>query len=247
LVYGPRPHYTFIISIHYIHMPDCYSVTIRPRIDSYRKHSSRWIDLLKTYFAKKLISYVIGKECGKDNVENHLQIAILVTMRSDSIRRSITRLLDYTPEDDMESKVWLKVRKHNDPNYLIGYCTKECSYTTNMKTSALKTAQDHYCARLSKIEKSKQLPKWLCTGVNSLLPVVYQYTITSGFKGKYPFKVMADFLAAKGLIPFSLSRKIKITDNKVFEAYVRLQESDDSDEDILDQLFDALESELLSK
>lgn len=227
-------------------MPDAYSVTIRPRKVTFDKYATEWITSLKSYFAKKMISYVIGREKGQDNVHNHLQIAMLVTMRSDSIRRSLIRVLDYTPIDDMEAKVWLKISKHDDPNYLIGYCVKECSFTTNMTAEAISIATSHYEERSSKIKKSKQLPKWLCTGINSLMPTVYQYAIQSGLKNKYPFTIMVDFMTAKGLIPFSLSRKIKRSDNKVYDAFVQVMEGRESDHDILEQLFNAHESEILS-
>lgn len=193
------------------------SITVRPRESNFRKE---WREKLAGYFDKYKMPYVIGIE-----KSNHLQCAVETSKRSNNMRTAIIRVLGYVPEDDTEKLVWLKIVSHNNPQYLIGYCMKETEYITNIEQPKLMEYEKYYISHKNKIQESKKYSSWLCTGINSLIPVAYEYAKEEGIENR-DFKSIVNVMAAQSLIPFSLSRKIKSQDNPVYALYVRIKEEE---------------------
>lgn len=175
------------------------SITIRPREENF---DLKWKQLLISYFDKKKYKYVIGVEQG-----NHLQIALETKVRSNNLRRSIIKELNYTPEDDDESRVWLNLKNHSEPCYLIGYCCKDLQYVTNYSNEYIEECVSFYENKSDTLTRVKTQQKWVCTGMNTLLPCVYEYAVKNHMLYK-KLRVIITMMLAEDLIPLSLARKI---------------------------------------
>ncbi len=201
-----------------------YSVTIRPRADHFKKE---WQQCLVIAFSKA--SYVIALETGDPDgagEPNHLQCVFIMNTRTDNLRRKVKTALGWEPEDDMEKRCWLKISKHDDPLYAIGYCQKEGRYKSNLPPECLSQGVDVY------EEKPRPSASWKCKGINGLLDFAKvwweqeqaestyvswrDYSSGGVVSRSYPkLKTVCVMMHSKGLIPFSLARKIR-KDDEIF-------------------------------
>lgn len=204
------------------------SVTIRPRSENFKL---QWVQVLSEHFKKKKMKYVIAIE-----KNNHLQCAFETHQRSNNMRRTITGLLKYTPEDDAESKVWLKIVSHDNPKYLLGYCNKELvkdKIETNYSSEYIDECIQYYTSQKKEISEVKKYKEWICTGINSLPYFAYEFAVKNGLDTT-DFHALVNLMFAKNMIPFSLSRKIKKKDNLAFDMFVKTREQPDiSDADLM--------------
>ncbi len=104
-----------------------YSITIRPRLATYMKMDE--LQFVQPFFKLKYDGYILAKEKGKEDYENHYQIYLRTKKptRSDAIRRSIMTLFNKNlPLDEDEKRTTVKV-KQIKTNLLgvIGYPLKE--------------------------------------------------------------------------------------------------------------------------
>lgn len=188
------------------------SVTIRPRQDNFRPE---WREHVSSLFEKKRFKYVIGIE-----KSNHLQIAVQTTKRTNHFREMLVKHMDYHPEDDEEARHWLLIKVHKEPQYLVGYCTKETEYITNFSPEYIQDCRDIYEGRIQTKDKIKQTNNWVCSGINSLLHCAYEYSVTHKMSHE-SLRVIVVMMLADGLLPFSLARKISKKDEDFWIAYRR--------------------------
>ncbi len=194
---------------------DTFSITIRPR-----KFNIQWAETLENWFKKKEVKYVIGKEKADSNTVNHLQVAVEMNSRVDNIKRSITSLLQFKPEDDMEKKYWIKCSKTDDKDMTFGYCLKEGNVISNLEGEDKKKYLAYYLKR----KQQKEIGKWTCKGINGLFDECRNYVINTGitkWKWKRPLeggftiksypmvKTIITRLHTDGRIPTSLALKYK--------------------------------------
>ena len=212
---------------------ETYSITISPRGDIQPK----WREVLVKWCEKNTVKYIIGNEKGA-NENDHLQIAICIkNRRSDNIRRSIFNLLKYKPDDDAESKHWLKIAKHDDEDYLFGYCCKENDYKTNIDKVELDEYRDYY----GKMKIKKVIGKWECKSINQLFDFCRNWVKQCGNTrwkwndggiGKtiksYPsLKIVIMRIHSEGLIPLSLALKYKPFMESLWKDYYEFVALDD--------------------
>lgn len=189
------------------------SITVRPREENFDK---AWEGILIKYFKKKDYQYIVGFE-----KNNHLQIALKTSARSNNMRRTITGLLEFTPEDEAEKSCWLKIVSHANPKYLMGYCTKELVYATNFTQEEVDESIKYYVETRDKIKVTRKMTEWICTSINSLMLHVYEYQVANGLD-HFCFTSIVALMCASNKLPFSLARKVKPTDNAIYEMYVNL-------------------------
>lgn len=194
------------------------SITVRPQKENFKKE---WEIPLVKILSKKGRKYIIGLEKG-----NHFQIAYATEERSNNVRTKIKKALKYEPEDENEKKYWLKIKSHNNPKYLIGYCLKEGNpdhITTNYTKEEMAAAVAYYEKQKAKtVDKAKG--DWVCTGINTLCPHVYEYCITQGMcPGNFALKEICALMFGDGLLPLSLCVKIRPTWNMFWKQYVQVQ------------------------
>lgn len=187
------------------------SITIRPRKSNF---DPQWQELLHNYFNKHLIPHVVGLEGDKD----HLQVCVTTTVRSNNFRRTIKNLLQFVPEDEQESRTWLKINTHDDARYLIGYCMKENKFVTNIENDTLQDAQEYYNNRVEKLKQSTGSHKWVVSGMNNLLPHVFEFALTNDVL-TYSLRSIVVTMFSQDLIPFSLARKITKKEEDLWQAY----------------------------
>lgn len=194
------------------------SITIRPREENFQKS---WMNTLETKFNKKKKKYVICLEKG-----NHLQIAYATEERSNNARSMITKLLKFVPGDDAERQTWLKIKSHNNPKYLLGYCTKEnipANVLTNYEPEVLAEAVAYY--EVQKV-RGVNLAKgdWICTSINTLIPYAYAYGIENNLITKdVQLKAICIMMFGDGLVPLSLCEKMRPTTNDYWNQYMLVQ------------------------
>lgn len=152
--------------------------------------------------------------------QNHIQSGILTEKRTDNIRRSLIKILDWENLDDDEKKHSLKIKSHNNWNFLIGYCIKEENiFYTNITEEHMKICKKYYQEQNNKLTQIKHEQKWMCSGINSLLETVYTYCINEGINPlKRRLRELVVEMTAYGLLPFSLARKIKQSDEIFWKA-----------------------------
>jgi len=191
------------------------SVTIRPR-----KLPETWFDKVYSWLEQQKCEYIVSLE-----LENHLQIGLKSTMRSNNVRRSLSTLLDFCGEDDDEKSKWLKISSHDDWVYLVGYCLKEnpkmCKYNL-IDDPARYTA--YYDIKKAKINEKKKIPAsgWECSSINALPLFALNYCREQHLQPQmHKFRSIIIKLFSIGLIPFSLARKIKKDDEDFWEAMVQ--------------------------
>jgi len=191
------------------------SVTIRPRI-----LPETWFDKVSNWLEQQENEYIISLE-----LENHLQIGLKSTMRSNNVRRSLTTLLEFEGEDDDEKARWLKISSHDDWVYLVGYCLKEspeiCKYNLIDKPERYIA---YYNIKKENIAKKNKLPSsdWKCTSINALPMFALNYCREQHLQPQmHKFRSIIIKLFSIGLIPFSLARKIKKDDEDFWDAMVQ--------------------------
>lgn len=201
-----------------------YSVTIRPRADNFK---AEWAQCLEIAFAKA--KYVIAQETGDPDGKgdpNHLQCVFVMNTRTDNLRRKVKAALGWEPDCEMEKRCWLKISKHDDPLYAIGYCQKEGRFKSNLTAECLDKGASVYA------EKPRASNNWKCKGINGLLDfakVWWQeeqteetyvswktWDSSTTVSKSYPkLKTVCVMMHSRGLIPFSLARKIR-KDDEIF-------------------------------
>ena len=204
------------------------SITIRPQLHNFSENKVIWKEKLENILSMnngKLTRYVLGLEGN----ESHFQIALETTMRTDSLRRLLVNKLEFKPEDDNEAKQWLKVAKHNNPKYLIGYCMKEKLYMSNFPQEYLEECFKHYENLKEEIKKNKPSDKWRCSGMNNLFPLVYSFMKENGLQD-LPIRSIICLLHANDLIPLSLARKISHKEEDLWFSYKSMKDNVDLEE-----------------
>lgn len=131
-----------------------YSVTISCRGDTWEFYDEV-VKFLEDYGH----IYLVSKEKGK-NENKHLQCALNHHDKNTSnIRRlfvTAMKKFGFEPEDSYERKRWLKVKKHDNANILIGYCLKE-SWGLNMYSSNICVERLEQGREVYKMEKNKDI------------------------------------------------------------------------------------------
>lgn len=209
---------------------ETYSITIRPRPNNFKV---AWLETIRDYLdAKKpgKCNYVIAGESGDgDNEINHIQMALAIKSRSDNIRRMIKSVIQFEPEDDMERQCWCKISKSDDPFFTNGYCLKEKKMImTNYEADNLDKFDQYY---KKKVSEDKHNGGWECKSINEL-PYYLQSYAEENIKGFGEFsdkringieismRALAYKAFGEGKLPFSLVRKLKKSDEIIFEQLV---------------------------
>lgn len=200
------------------------SITLRPREHNFK---AEWREELADFFKKD--KYVIGLE--KDN---HLQVALESTKRSNNLRTLLVKFLKYSPEDDDEARHWLMIRSHKEPAYLIGYCCKETKYITNYSPEYIEECIGYYSNRSVKIESCRKNHKWACSGINNLFELIFDYATKNHLLYTKVRNIIC-LMFADDLIPLSLARKIDKKFEDLWIAY-RERKQGSSNKYILDKL-----------
>jgi len=121
-----------------------YSITYRPAellltLDEYYKKIEH----------KSIEKYYIGSETADEASDsiNHYQCYVQSSQSCTNLRKRIKKALE------IENVHALKVEKHNDPEYLLGYCQKEeKAFLTNITKEELKKAVKYYSSKKDVIE-----------------------------------------------------------------------------------------------
>lgn len=223
-------------------MSDTFSVTISPRGDV----PENWQLKLSELFQRMEWDYLIGKEYGQNNNE-HLQIAVSCTLRSDNIRRKIKSELKPIFNDDDERRCWMKINKSDDPMYTFGYCMKEwkpvlngdifiedlcdCSEVpltkldTNMRLNKIRECWKHYeHYKKQRGQGNDVIGGWKCKGINGLLPFCLEYAKEFDLINRnIKLRSICVILVNNNLIPFSLGRKIRKDDEVFWKDIVNIE------------------------
>lgn len=212
--------------LRYIIKMETFSVTIRPRANNFK---IRWIDDIRDYLDTKKpnVKYVIGGESGSDSEINHIQLALVIKSRSDNIRRMIKTVIKFEPEDDFEARQWCKISKSDDPNYTKGYCVKEQKLVESNYTIDEVEAFHAYYKEKKTAEKHNG--GWECKGINELPYFLMEYCEklnkglikTMVFSEQMSMRALAYHAFGQGLLPFSLVRKLKRSDEIIFRQLIR--------------------------
>lgn len=201
------------------------SITVRPRQENFKLE---WKESLIKYFSKKEQKYIVAVEKG-----NHFQCCWATTKRADNCTVAIKKLLQFLPEDDDEKRQWLKVRKHNNPKYLIGYCVKEGNADniwTNYSDEEVQEGINVY-ERIRNAGKKQERHNWKCTSVNSVIPHAYRYCLEWGKDPKtVSLHHVCVVMAGEDLLPVTLVTKIKYVVEDVWEQYCLIESGADFDE-----------------
>lgn len=185
------------------------SITIRPR-----RYEKNYFDIVAVWLKSLNTEYIIAEEKG-----NHLQIGTITDKRTNNIRRTIQRIMPFTPEDEAEKRYWLKISTHDDWKYLVGYCSKEGDRIEYNLDENIEVYNTYYNNKKDIINNNE----WICTSLNALPWKAYEY-----FQEKYPDRCIRLYnmrsicidMFRNGLIPFSLTRKIRKDDEIIWDALV---------------------------
>ena len=129
---------------------------------------------------------------------------------------------------------------HDHTDYLLGYCCKEGDIASTSYTKEELQAKLEYFINFRKnTEKVHNSGKWVCKGINSLLPTVYNwakeervlYYQMAGTQKRsiVRLKALVALMLGYDLLPFSMVRKISNKDQDYWETYVRIKEDDSFD------------------
>lgn len=187
------------------------SITIRPR-----ELNREWNNLIIEYFKMKKLRYIIGLEN-----DNHYQIAVETDTRSNNMRRTLNSLLKFTPEDDDEAKYWLKIKAHDNPTYLIGYCAKDDLFETNLDD--IDYYKKSYEEQNKVINNYKQ--NWVCSGINRLFDTAYKWITDNGISTTCGIRQICIRMHSMGLLPLSLIRKLRKNDEFIWQDYTHIKAS----------------------
>lgn len=194
------------------------SITIRPRVENF---DPGWREKLVDYYGGKGGGFIFALESGGENKTspNHIQGGIKSSSRTDNIRRQIISLLKYKPKDDDESKLWLDIKKHKDPKYLVGYCCKEGNYASDLSEEYIQECIQYYDAEKNKLSH-KFNPTWKSQSLNSLFPAVYDFCVENNLLSKHiKLKKLLYTMFSFDLLPLSLVKKITVEDNRLWYMY----------------------------
>lgn len=203
------------------------SITIRPYLTNFNKYKAEWRDKLIKKFIKDGGDFIIATE--KDS---HFQIGWENLQRSNNLRRTIVHLLGFQGEDDNERRQWLKIKEHNNDDYLLGYCQKEgVDIESNVDSTHLKICLNNYNELKHKKDEKH---KWVCTSLNELFKAAWQYGSEHDCC-HLSIKVITGLMVGEDLIPLSLACKVT---NKLDSYWTAHQYNMDNREwvDILDKL-----------
>lgn len=194
------------------------SITIRPR-----HLNDGWMEKLQAYFQKHGGAYIISLE-----MKNHLQCAWFSTRRTNNLRKSFYTLFNFVPEDDDEKRHWLQIHNHDDWNYLVGYCSKEIfesedtiRYFSNMPEVLLKQQYEYFKSKKTETKTNKR--DWICTGINQLPYKALEFARTlpsiTNIKD-IQFRTIINLMFKEHVIPFSLARKIRKSDEILWNSFI---------------------------
>lgn len=222
------------------------SITFSPRnllqedIDAFQK----WMMNMDESQNSKIMTIEEGNKL-------HIQCGILSYQRTDNIRRTLKNVLNWTSLDEDEQKYSLKINSHNDWKYLVGYCQKQNSpLFTNIDTELLRTYKDYYIEEKNKktTNNKSNSKNWICTSINNLIQSSHAYCIDKGINPQYTgLRALITHMCSKDLIPFSMARKIKKSDEIFWREYVNIQSGQGSNLEELTFYYDEEDNSFLRR
>lgn len=211
-------------------MTECFGCVFSPRDKGERINEDFALCIQSWIIDKDLIGCVV-EESGNRDYKSHVDFVIFYPGRSDNIRRSLfswfKKKMNWEPEDDFEKSKCLKVTKQNNPAYRFGYCVKELEDKKDcwINRITFEEIEDHYSYYIESKGRSTT-GKWECTSINQLPQYCFEYykkissgefsNIVDGRFIKPSLRAIVIRLHTEGLVPFSLARKIKKSDELFF-------------------------------
>lgn len=205
---------------------ETFSITIRPRLSNFK---IEWLETLRDYLDTKRpdCDYILGGESGNEEDAhaeiNHIQMSLKTNMRNDNIKRMIKTVLKFEPEDRDEKACWLKCNKSDDASYTNGYCVKEKKLIySNFSVEERDNFYEYY---LECVKRKKSSVGWECKGINELPYYLKKYYEAiceeSGELEFVSMRALAYKAFGEGRLPFSLVRKLKMSDEIIFAQLMR--------------------------
>lgn len=176
-----------------------YSITIRPKIEDF---DIEWGNLILNHFDNIIVGYEHGEN---DTAINHFQVALSSSVkRSDSLRRSLKKLLNYNPDNP----VWLVIKSSNDSLYTMGYCMKEDNFKyKGFSEEEITEALTYYKVKSEEIN-NKLGKTWIIKSINALPQGIVNHKLNNPHLKTTEDILMDLFL--NDLIPLSLLIKVKL-------------------------------------
>lgn len=165
---------------------------------------------------KSVSKYYIGSETADDesDVINHYQCYIDTTQSADNFRKRIKKALK------IENVHALKVEKHNDPQYLLGYCQKEQrGFLTNIETEERKQASKYYNDKKEVIEDNKN-DKYVSFNADTIVEEVLKMHIANNEESYNPIYFIEFMRKYKAQIKFHVFSKLNQSHMK---KYIEIQ------------------------
>lgn len=131
-------------------------------------------------------------------------------MSPSNLKRTISKLLKFKSSDEGEEAIWYKQSLSDDPDYTKGYCLKENNYFSSFDDEFNEKYLDYYTKK-----KNGQLYNkigWECKSINKLIPYCKEWCEKNGIQPSYGLRAIVAVLVSEDLIPFSLGRKIRKSD-----------------------------------
>lgn len=212
-------------------MTECYGCVFSPTDKGERINKDFALCIQDWIIDKDLIG-IVTEECGTKSYKSHVDFVIFYQGRGDNIKRSLfawfKKKMDWVPDEQFERQRCLVIRKQNNPAHRFGYCVKEIQDDIEsvwLNRITLEEVKDHYNYYIESKGRSAT-GKWECTSINQLPQYCFEYykkisegenqNIVDGRFIKPSFRAIVVRLHTEGLIPFSLARKIKKSDELFF-------------------------------
>lgn len=126
-----------------------FSVTVRPR-DGIEERFPNYITLLQEYVQRRCPSKYAFTVEKAGTAASHLQglLRFDEDIRQDNLRRAFISMFPAIDDDELRSSI--KIKDHDDFQYLIGYVTKESApCLTNLSSEEMTDAKSYYMRSLA--------------------------------------------------------------------------------------------------
>lgn len=204
-----------------------FHIIIRPREENFKVG---WYNILKDNFSDFLrYTITIALERGKSDIVNHIDMSVSCNSRQDNVRSKVIRCLEFVPSDDDEAKSWLRVVTHDNPEYCHGYTLKEqcgaidTGEISDSNNSEWFTNHKNIIGCIQTYNEGVKKFDRKTNSLNELLQVAQLYYDNNSIlfvDGCPTLRSICVILVEKGLIPFSLGRKVRRGDELFFKHWV---------------------------